>query len=140
MARYRVFDTETAQLLAPTIMADDTVQHCDGGEYFTADAGEVVLVPSVRQGEVLYIRITNAGRPDAPSALTSTPRPLSEPLSAAQPASLINASGSEAAQAPEIRRPEPPRQYVATGFLGLDGELEEEIPEPPKSWWKRLID
>lgn len=115
MARYRVFETETAELLVPCISPSETIEVCKAGEYFTADTGEVILAPSVRNGDVLYIRITSARRP------TASPR-------AADP------------RLQEVKHLEPSKHYVATGFLGLDGELEEEIPEPARPWWKRLID
>jgi len=126
MARYRVFDEETAGLLRDRISSDpiDLVQT---GEYFSADAGEVILAPSMKAGDVLYIRIRNA---------VPTPPPS------------VNSELVEVAAEPQAREPEPtpftpdsekPRHYVATGILGLDGEMEEEAPAPPRPWWKKLF-
>ncbi len=135
MARFRVFDTETANLMIPRISPDDTVDINNAGEYFSADAGEVILAPSVRNGEVLYIKIRTAASAPTPS------RPETEPES--QPHAPLE-TAADIAHAPAVASsPSEPRRkhYVATGFLGLDGDVEEEdTPEPPKPWWKRLID
>ena len=121
MARYRVFDEETANLLRRQPEGECSVELLSSAETFSADPGEVILAPSVKAGDVLYIRIRNAA-----SIERSIPHPAPVPEQKFQSA---------------VAQPEPPaRHYVATGFLGLDGELEEEVPEPPKPWWKRLFD
>ena len=108
MAQYRVFDDETAGLLSARISRSDSIDLRNSGEYFSADAGEVILAPSVKPGDVLYIRIrsSNQPKPNLPDT------PVAERNS---------------------------KHYVATGFLGLEGEMEEDVPESPKPWWKKLF-
>ena len=108
MTQYRVFDEETAGLLATRISGSDSVDLRNSGEYFSADAGEVILAPSVKPGDVLYIRIKSSNQPPP-----NVPHP------------------------PVAERSS--KHYVATGFLGLEGEMEEDVPEPPKPWWKKLF-
>lgn len=108
MAQYRVFDEETAGLLSTRVSGSDSIDLRTSGEFFSADAGEVILAPSVKTGDVLYIRIKGSNQ--APAKVPS---------------------------APVAERK--PKHYVATGFLGLEGDMEEDVPEPPKPWWKKLF-
>ncbi len=130
MARFRVFDTETANQLIPRITTADSIDLCTTGEYFSAEAGEVILAPSLKSGDVLYIKIRSASAVTAPqpAPVQPAPQPFPEqPVIASTPPASTPATPNS-------------KSYVATGFLGLDGELEEEVPEAPKPWWKRLID
>lgn len=120
MTQFRVFDEETATRLVENISTADSIELKNSGEFFSANPGEVILAPSIQPGEVLYIRIKSAARNSAP---TSVPAP--SPTAAVESAPVAKQES---------------KHYVATGFLGLDGELEEEIPETPKPWWKKLID
>jgi hypothetical protein len=108
MLQFRVFDSETARWLSGQFPDAGSVDIRPSGELFTAHPGEVILAPSLKTGEVLYIRVRDAAN---------------------TPASPVK-SGSDV---------EPAKHYVASGFLGLDGELEEDIPGPPKPWWKKLF-
>jgi hypothetical protein len=108
LAQYRVFDEETARLLSIRVSGADSIDFRNSGEFFSADAGEVILAPSVKTGDVLYIRIKNSNQAAADVPAT----PVAE------------------------RKPKP---YVATGFLGLEGEVEEDVLEQPKPWWKKLF-
>jgi hypothetical protein len=107
MLEFRVFDSETARLISTQFPGTASIDIKPSGEFFLANSSEVVLVPSNRAGEVLYIR--------------------------------IRAAGTSSAAANSVSETAPVRHYVATGFLGLEGELEEDIPEPPKTWWKKLF-
>ena len=143
MARYRVLDPETAELLVPRITTDDTVETCSSGEYFTADVGEAILAPSVRQGDVLYIKIRTARRPEPSTrfeAPGSLPEQTPDPPTASQRETVSQPSAGQERSMQQSHRPEASKHYIASGFLGLDGELEEETPDPPKPWWKRLVD
>lgn len=119
MTCFRVFDQETASRLLGNISSADSIDLKDSGEFFSANPGEVILAPSANPGEVLYIRIKNSVR----NAVAVVPPPIEA--------------------APVHSTPVPKdigTHYVASGFLGLDGELEEDVPEVRKPWWKRLID
>ena len=135
MSRFRVFDPETAIQLTPRIITADKVDVITSGEYFSADDGDVILAPSVKEGDVLYIRIRSAVRPE--TAAVTQPASIEPAVQARpSPAAPVNYSPT----APVAASTESTKHYVASGFLGLDGDVEEETPEPPKPWWKRLID
>lgn len=126
MTRYRVFDEETASLLHSRTNSE-SIDLVQTGEYFAADAGEVILAPSVKAGDVLYIRIrgslsapVSSTEPELSELPAETEVPVTDPFPATPPS-------------------ETKRHYVATGILGLDGEVDEETPEAPKPWWKKLF-
>ena len=137
MTRYRVFEPESAELLVPKISTDDTIDLRSNGEYFTADAGDAILAPSVRHGDVLYIKVKSAGRSSTSSAIEAPPSADTREFSNVPESPIAPVQEPVAEQLGSSRQS---RHFVATGFLGLDGDLEEEVPEPPKPWWKRLID
>ncbi len=107
MPQFRVFDQETARLLSVRVPGSDPAV-TSAGELLITNSDQVLLVPSIAQGEVLYLKVHAKQR-------------LGDGATSSMPGVL------------------PTKHYVATGFLGLEGELEEEVPTPPKPWWKRLF-
>ncbi len=112
MTQWNVTDEQTAKELENR--GYRATIHVDGESWY--ERGSVAMGPARETGKVLV--------------LTATRKQVEAPAATIQKVSVPEEEPST--------EPKEKRNYVATGFLGLD-ELVEEEPEVARPWWKRIF-